>query len=203
MHTSRRQLVLGMLVGGAWAGDLMPEALATTCPTNGTPEQFTPKKPKDPNPLEQELEKYPNCPYCGMNRREHHASRHLIHFEDDLVDGVCSLHCAAISLAINLDRGPKAIYVADFGEKQEPRPLVGTGSAVYLLGSTIQTAMTTRGKPGFADRNVAAAMQTEKGGTVVDFEAALVAAYGDMAKDTLAIRKRRLERRKKMNQGGE
>ncbi|GAB0056173.1 hypothetical protein SIID45300_00478 [Candidatus Magnetaquicoccaceae bacterium FCR-1] len=204
MNTSRRQWILGtpLLVGAAVVGGLIPEAAASACPTDGTPEQFTPKKPKDPNPLDNELEKYPTCPYCGMNRREHHASRHLIHFEDDLVDGVCSLHCAAISLAINLDRVPKAIHVADFGSKSEPRPLVESDKAVYLLGSTIKTAMTTRGKPGFADRGVAEGMRKEQGGELVAFEDALTAAYADMAKDTVAIRKRRLERRQKMSQGG-
>lgn len=203
MDRARREMMIGIpwLAGGALVAGLLPEGVeAQTCPTDNTPEQFTLKTPKDPNPLERELERYPTCPYCGMNRREHHASRHLIQFEDDRVAGVCSLHCAAVSLALHLDLGPKAIHVADFGASSDPRPLVEVGKAVYLLGSDLKTAMTMRGKPAYADRTVAESHRFEHGGELVDFDTALTAAYGDMAKDTVAIRKRRLERRNKAAQ---
>jgi hypothetical protein len=37
-----------------------------------------------------------------MDRKQYHHSRHLIQYSDNLVDGTCSLHCAALSLALNL-----------------------------------------------------------------------------------------------------
>lgn len=48
---------------------------------------------------------------------------------DDLLDGTCSPHCAAISLAINLDRGPKVIDAVDFSAPTEPKPPVGVDQA--------------------------------------------------------------------------
>ena len=73
------------------------------CPTDGTPAQFTPKKPADTKPLENEFGKYLNCPYCGMNRSEHHRARMLVQYSDDLVDGVCSIHCLSLSLGVNIE----------------------------------------------------------------------------------------------------
>ena len=81
------------------------------CNGDSTPLQFIPKTAPDSNPLEDELKKHPECPYCGMNRTKWHHSRHLVHYDDNLVDGTCSIHCLAISLSLNLDRGIKAIYV--------------------------------------------------------------------------------------------
>ncbi len=165
--------------------------------TYGTPLQFEPKTPKDPNPLQNELEKYPTCPYCGMDRRQWHFSRHLVHYEDDLVDGTCSIHCAAISLSLNMDRGPKAIYAADYGSTAEPKPLVDVDKAIYLIGSDIKGTMTARSKLAFADEQAAGRTQQTNGGELGSFDAALTAAYQDMARDTITIRKRRAERRAK------
>ena len=50
-----------------------------------------------------------------------------------LVDATCSIHCAALSLAINLDRGPKAIYAADYGASAEPKPMINVDEATYLI----------------------------------------------------------------------
>jgi nitrous oxide reductase accessory protein NosL len=174
-------------IGGAVAGE-----------HDGTPMQFVPKTAPDPTPLENELAKYPKCPYCGMDRTQWHHSRHLVHYADDLVDGTCSLHCAAISLAINLDRGPKAIYAADFGAAAEPKPLVNVDEATYLVGSKLKGTMTKISKVAFASADAAKAAQAENGGEIGDFNAALKAAYLSMAEDTMMIRKKRAEMRKKM-----
>jgi copper chaperone NosL len=53
-----------------------------------------------------------------MDRTQFHHSRHLVQYADDLVDGTCSLHCLAISLSLNIDREPKAIWAADFGAER-------------------------------------------------------------------------------------
>ena len=94
------------------------------CTGDGTPLQFIPRSAPDPEPLTEEMAKYPKCPYCGMDRTQWHHSRHLVQYDDDLVDGTCSIHCLAVSLSLNLDRGPKAIYAADFGSTKPVKPLV-------------------------------------------------------------------------------
>jgi nitrous oxide reductase accessory protein NosL len=168
------------------------------CEHDGTPLQFMPKGAPDDSPLENELEKYARCPYCGMSRKKWHHSRHLVQYEDNLVDGTCSIHCLAVSLSLNLDRGPKAIYAADFGAEGEIKPLVEVDKASYLLNSKLKATMAGKSKMAFADAEAAKAAQAANGGELTDFDGALAVAYGDMAKDTMMIRKRRKEKRQKM-----
>jgi copper chaperone NosL len=195
----RRQLLQGLAAAGALMATGIPRAVAA--PTDGTPLQFIPKTPRDPNPLQDELRKYPTCPYCGMDRTQFHHTRHVVHYADDLVDGTCSLHCAAVGLSLNIDRGPKAIYAADHASTAPVKPLVDVDQATYLIGSAQKGTMTARSKLAYAQRPQAEAARAEHGGELGDFDAALTAAYLDMAKDTAMIRKRRAERRAKMQQG--
>ncbi len=196
-NPERRQMLRLLTVAGATASlaSLSPPALAAQCENDGTPLQFIPKTAADPKPLDNELSKYPKCPYCGMDRKQYHHSRHLVHYQDELVDATCSLHCAALSLAINLDRGPKAIYAADFGAKADPKPLVDAETATYLIGSKLPGVMTKQSKVAFAAKTAAEAAKTEQGGELGDFDTALQAAYQSMASDTLIIRKKRAEKR--------
>ena len=176
-------------------------AVAASAPTaraaegDGTPLQFMPKTPKDPQPLERELEKYPKCPYCGMNRREFHFSRHLIHYSDDLVDGTCSLHCAAISLSLNLDRVPKAIYAPDNGASGEVKPLTNAETASYVIGGSFRPVMSKTPKTSFAAKEVAEAAKGT--GDLADFDRALSLAYTSMADDTRMIRRNREDKRRR------
>lgn len=118
-----------------------------------------------------------------MDRKRFHSSRMVIHYSDDLADGVCSLHCAAISLSLNVDREPKAIYVADNASTADPMSLIEVVKATFLIGSQITGVMTKRSKVAYGSEDAA--------------KAALVAAYIDMAQDVAMIRKLREERRKK------
>ena len=164
----------------------------------GTPRQFFPKNGPDPMPQENDIEKYPKCPYCGMDRKMWNHSRHLIHYSDDMVDPTCSLHCAAISLSLNLDRVPKAIYAADFGADTKIKPLINVDQATYLVGSELKGTMTAISKMSFASAEKARAVMAERGGKSGDFEYALTESYLSMAKDTMMIRKRRAAKKKKM-----
>ncbi len=190
-----------MVPGVGWV-----KATGEKCEGDGTPLQFIPKTPVDPNPLENELEKYPRCPYCGMSRTKWNHSRHLVQYDDDLVDGTCSIHCLAISLSLNLDRGPKAIYAADFGSDAEIKPLVEVDKTTYLIGSSLKGTMSKKSKMAFASADAAKAAQKANGGELGDFDATLKETYLGMAGDTMGIRKRRAERRemmmKKMKQQG-
>ncbi len=192
----RRDLLKSTLALGALA--LPVQAQAAPASTDGTPLQFMPKTAPDADPLKDELKKYPKCPYCGMDRTQFHHSRHLVQYADDLVDGTCSIHCLAISLSLNIDREPKAIWAADFGADAPLKPLVDADKATYLVGSGLPGVMTGRSKKAFSSSQTAQAAQAKHGGATGDFNHALEAAYADMAWDTISIRKRREERRRRM-----
>ena len=167
------------------------------CDGDGTPLQFIPKTKPDSDPLKDELQKYPKCPYCGMDRTMWNHSRHLVHYDDDLIDPTCSMHCAAISLSLNLDRGIKAIYAADFGSDSKIKPLVNVDKATYLAGSGLPGTMTKQSKMAFSSPDAAKAAQKSHGGELVAFDEAMTKAYLSMAEDTAMIRKKRAAKRKK------
>lgn len=180
----------------------VPAQAAESCPDDGTPAQFVPKKPADPQPLDNDIDKYPKCPYCGMDRKQYHHSRMLVHYTDDLPDATCSLHCASLSLALNIDREPKAIYVADNASAAEIKPLVEADKATFLVGSQIKGVMTKRSKVAYGSEEAAKTAQTANGGELVNFDQALLTVYTDMSQDVTMIRKNRAERRKRAQQKG-
>ena len=194
MH--RRDLLKLSLLGGGAALITTP-ARAAGCDSDGTPNQFIPKTEPDSRPLQDELSKYPKCPYCGMDRREHHTTRMLVQYSDDLSDGVCSIHCLALSLALNIDREPKHIWGPDYAAGSEPRPLLEVEQLHYLIGAKLPHAMTARSKHSFATVAQLLETQTRHGGEQADFGAALEATYLDMSKDVARIRQRREERRQR------
>lgn len=194
----RRDLLKFTLAAAGFAA--MPVRASESCPGDGTPAQFTPKKPADPRPLENDIEKFQKCPYCGMDRKQYHHSRMLVHYSDDIADGICSLHCAAISLSLNVDREPKGIYVADNASDAELKPLVEVEKAVFLIGSQVKGVMTKRSKIAYGSEEAARKSQAANGGELGNFDVALLGAYSDMSQDVAMIRKNREERRKKMMQ---
>ncbi len=196
----RRQLLKLSLAAGAGLAATTGTSQAAACDTDRTPQQFIPKTGADANPLEKEFEKYPKCPYCGMDRKEHHKARMLVQYSDDLADGVCSIHCLSLSLGLNIDREPKQIWGPDYGSAAEPRPLVPVDNLVYLIGADLKHAMTKRSKHSFATPSVAKEFQAKYGGSLGNFNDALREAYLDMAGDVAMIRRNREERRRKAAQ---
>ena len=193
----RSMLKLSALIVGAGATAASAHA---ACETDGTPAQFVPKTAPDPKAQERDIEKYPKCPYCGMDRKQFHHSRMLVQYSDDLPDATCSIHCAALSLAVNVDREPKIMYVADNAAKDEVKPLIEVDKATFLIGSGIKGVMTRRSKVAFASEEVAKAALAKDGGELGNFDKALLASYTDMAEDVRMIRKNRDERRKRAQQ---
>ena len=162
--------------------------------------------PRDREPLTDELKKFPRCRYCGMERAKFSYSRHLIVYEDDAVDGTCSIHCAAIGLSLNMDRGPKGLYAGDAGADGEIKPLVSVDKAFYVIDPGKPGTMTRVSKFAYADKAKAetaarAEASARAGARVVDFNTALREAYLGMAEDTILVRGRRNERRKKAMDG--
>src|SRR5512133_2801463 len=95
----------------------------------------------------------PSCKYCGMDRAKFASSRMVVEFEDGSKIHACSLHCAAVDLALQIDRTPVAIKVADMGSQA----LVDAEKASWVLGGTKPGVMTKRGKWAFAERGAAEA----------------------------------------------
>ena len=184
-----------MIPGKGWI-----VASGHSCDGDGTPLQFIPRTAPDDSPLENELEKYPACPYCGMNRTMFNHSRHLVHYDDGVADGTCSIHCLAISLSLNIDRGPQAIYAPDFASKSKVKPMVNVDKATYLIGSKLKGTMSKISSMAFASLDDAKASQSSNGGELGNFDAALKQAYLGMADNTMMIRKNRAEKRNKMMQ---
>lgn len=189
----RRQFLAAGTTLGLAATIAVP---AVAAEGDGTPMQFMPKKAKDPTPLVDELTKYPKCPYCGMDRKDYHFSRHLVHYSDDLVDGTCSLHCAAISLSVNLDRVPKTIYAPDNGSGEAIKPLTDAEAATYVIGGDHKSVMSKKAKTSFASKLAAEAAKGS--GELASFDQALMATYMGMAEDTKMIRMKRDEKRRHM-----
>ena len=195
----RRDVLRFSLLAGA--GIAVPAAGATVqdCGRNeadGTPAQFLPKTAADPAPQAGDLEKYLICPYCGMDRRYFHKTRMLIQYGNDVPDPLCAIHCAAISLALNLTLDPKAIYVADNAIDTDPRPLIEVEKATFLVGSDIPGIMTSNSKVAYGSVAAATAAMSKHGGKLMDFQQAIRVAFADLADDMDGMRRAREERRK-------
>jgi len=139
-----------------------------------------------------DVAQYSSCAYCGMKRGMFPQSRMLIEYGDGENSGLCSLHCAALDLANQMDKMPTAIKVADYNSKQ----MIDAETATWVLGGKAKGVMTKRAKWAFGDKAAADKFVAENGGEVVDFEAAVNGAYQDMYQDTRMIRMKRQEMKK-------
>lgn len=195
---NRREMLKAVSITGLAAGAVA--ALGSTALAEnkvlGTPMQFTPANGPDSDPSTNDIEKYPKCVYCGMSRKMWNHSRHLIQYSDDLIDPVCSLHCVAVSLALNIDRAPKAIYAGDFGAESKIKPLVNVDQATYLVNSKLKGTMAKESKMAFGSHQKAKITSESHGGQLKNFNDALTRAYLGMAKDVAMIRKKRASKRK-------
>ncbi len=138
-----------------------------------------------------DVQQLPACKYCGMDRAKFGHSRMTIEYDDKTVVGLCSLHCAAVDLALHIDKTPLAIRVAD----HDTRKLVDAEKAVWVLGGSKAGVMTRRAKWAFAERASAEAFVRENGGTLATFDEAMKSAYEDLYQDTKMIREMRKAKR--------
>lgn len=142
-----------------------------------------------------DIREIPACKYCGMNREMYAHSRILINYEDGSKVGLCSLHCAAVDMALNIDKTPASIHVGDYGTKG----LTNVETAVWVIGGGKPGVMTKNAKWAFADKADAEKFQGANGGRLAAFDDALQASYEDLGNDTKMIRERRKMKRMKMN----
>ncbi len=140
---------------------------------------------------QEDLKKYPACKYCSMDREKYSYSRILIEYDDETSEGACSLHCAAVELAIKIDKTPKAILVGDYNTKM----LIDVEKAFWVIGGSKMGVMTSRAKWAFANKADAEKFIAENQGDLAAFDQAIKAAYEDMYQDTKMIRDRRKARK--------
>ncbi|OGN92688.1 MAG: NosL family protein, partial [Chloroflexi bacterium RBG_13_50_10] len=122
-----------------------------------------------------DIKKHPTCTYCGMDREKFVHTRMLIEYDDGTTEGACSLHCAAIDLALHIDKTPKAILVADDNTKK----LIDAEKATWVIGGSRMGVMTKRGKWAFEKKEDAEKFKAESGGDIATFDQAIKAAYED------------------------
>lgn len=144
----------------------------------------------------EDIQKYPACKYCGMDRQKFAHSRLLLEYEDGAGLGTCSIHCAAVDLALNIDKTPKSIQVADYKTKN----LLQAEKAAWVIGGKKPGVMTKRAKWAFADQKGAEDFIKESEGNLAGFDETMKATYEDMYADTKMIRERRAQKRKMMQQ---
>lgn len=141
---------------------------------------------------QEDIAKHKACKYCGMDREKFAHSRMLIEYEDGSAVATCSIHCAAIDLAISIDKTPKMIWVGDY----QTRQLKDAEKAFWVIGGGKMGVMTKRAKWAFGTSEEAKTFTEANGGDPVVFDQAMKAAYEDMYGDTKMIR----EKRKAMKQ---
>jgi nitrous oxide reductase accessory protein NosL len=142
---------------------------------------------------EADIAAHKSCKYCGMDREKFAHSRMVIEFEDGSSVATCSLHCAAVDLANNIDKAPKSIKVADYNTKQ----LIDAEKACWVIGGGKQGVMTKNAKWAFIGKDKAEEFVKQNGGKLVGFDEAIKAAYEDMYTDTKMIRDKRKQMRMK------
>ena len=144
-----------------------------------------------------DIVKHPSCKYCGMDRGKFAQSRMTVEYDDGASFGACSLHCAAIDLANEIDKTPSYIGVADYQSKK----LIDAEKAFWVVGGGKPGVMTSNPKWAFETRQGAEWFINENGGSLASFEQAVGAAYHDMYRDTKQIRERRKMKRSQMPKG--
>lgn len=140
-----------------------------------------------------DIGKFPACKYCGMDRSKFAYSRVLIEYDDGTSEGTCSIHCAAVDLALNIDKTPKAILVGDFNTKN----LIDAEKAFWVIGGGKMGVMTRNAKWAFEKTEDAEKFIKANGGQQATFDQVIEASYMDMYTDTKMIREKR--KMKKMN----
>lgn len=133
---------------------------------------------------------HPACPLCGMDRAKFAHSRVYIVYDDGAKSGTCSIHCAAIDMAVKTGKTPREIMVGDYNTKT----LIDAEKATWVIGGSKMGVMTHRAKWAFADDAAARKFIAENGGTKATFDDAMKASFEDMYNDINMIR----EKKKKM-----
>ena len=128
-----------------------------------------------------------SCFYCGMFRSKFEYAWVMITHEDGSSEGFCSIHCAAIDMALHTDKPIRNITVGDFDTKKQ----IDANQAYWVIGGDIVGVMTVRAKWAFAVKPRADKFIETHGGRAATLREVIKAAFEDMYLDTHMIRKNR------------
>jgi copper chaperone NosL len=146
--------------------------------------------------MAKDIQIHPTCVFCGMDRGEYAHSRFVVTYNDGSSNCVCSIHCAAVDLALNIQLVPETFRVADYNTKL----LVDAELAIWVIGGSKPGVMTRRAKWAFEKREDAQKFVAENGGELATFDQAMKATYEDMYADTKMINEKRKMRDKRSPQ---
>ena len=128
-----------------------------------------------------------SCIYCGMDKAKFGFSWVIIEHEDDTSAEFCSIHCAAIHLALHTHQPIDAITVGDYFTAKQ----IDADKAQWVIGGDKLGVMTSRAKWAFETKEAAGKFIQEHGGQTAVFKEVIKAAFEDMYKDTIMIQKKR------------
>ena len=114
---------------------------------------------------QEDVKQAPSCAYCGMDRTKFAHTRMFVTYEDGSKVGICSIHCLALDLAINIDKTPSFIEAGDYISKN----LIDAEKAFWVIGGSKPGVMTKQAKWAFAKKVYAEKFIREHGGTPCDF----------------------------------
>jgi copper chaperone NosL len=123
-----------------------------------------------------DVEEHPECLHCGMYRRRYDTSRMYLRYEGGKGVGTCSIHCAAIDLALRVAEFPTSIMVGDYRTKH----LIDAGKAFWVIGGDKAGVMSIRGKWAFGEKDEALKFIQENKGRLGTFDEAMRATFEDM-----------------------
>ena len=101
--------------------------------------------------------------------------------------GTCSIHCAAMELALNRHKTVKGFYAADYTDKK----LIDAKKAFWVIGGSKAGVMTSRAKWAFERRSDAEGFTKQYGGQISAFNDAMNATFRDMYDDIKLIQQKR------------
>ena len=128
-----------------------------------------------------------SCFYCGMFQSKFEHAWVIITHEDGSSEGFCSIHCAAIDMALHTDKPIRNLTVGDFDTKKQ----INANKAHWVIGGDIMGVMTVRAKWAFKEKTRADTFIKTHGGRAATLQEVIKAAFEDMYLDTYMIRKNR------------
>jgi copper chaperone NosL len=126
--------------------------------------------------MEADLKEHPECLLCGMDRQRYAGSRMYVRYETGKSTGTCSIHCAAIDLALHTDALATSVMVGDYRTKR----LIDAEKAFWVIGGDKAGIMTIRGKWAFGEKEEAEKFIRENKGRLGTFDDAMKATLEDM-----------------------
>jgi len=128
-----------------------------------------------------------SCFYCGMHQAKFEHSWMVIEYSGGRTVGFCSIHCAALDMALQMDKTIQNITVGDYPTKKQ----IDADKACWVIGGDIMGVMTANAKWAFETKAGADEFMKNHGGRPANFGEVIKAAFDDMYQDTLMIRKKR------------